>query len=101
MTAKPLILPHKLLVAMIGVSIAMIIGVFYSLFHDLPINESWIYIALVLAFIPLLAIVKDLTQNPIAGKFTWALFLAIVPFLAILVYLIGRDKILEKSNLKK
>ncbi|MXV37530.1 hypothetical protein GO491_02385 [Flavobacteriaceae bacterium Ap0902] len=99
MRAKSLILPKKLLVGMAGVSIAMIIGIFFNIYNDVPIDMSWLYIALMLFFVPFLAVLVDIIQNPIADKITWVIFLTLFTILATFVYLIMREKVLIKSNL--
>ncbi|MGI9525617.1 MAG: hypothetical protein ACR2MS_00740 [Weeksellaceae bacterium] len=99
MIAKPLILPKKLLVGMSGIGNAMLIGLFYNKFQDIPIDMSWLYIAVVLLFVPFLAVLVDLIQNPIRDKFTWIIFLTGFSFIASFVYLVMREKVLEKSNL--
>lgn len=100
MKAKPLILPKRLSIAMAGVSIAMMIGLFYNKYNNIPVEISWLYISLALLFVPFLVVLLDLIRNPIAGKVTWIIFLTTVSVVATFFYLVMRDKILEKSNLK-
>lgn len=101
MIAKRLILPHKLLVGMAGISIAMIIGLFYNKYHQIPVDMNWLYVAVILLFVPFLAVLVDLIQNPIRDKWVWIFFLSAFTIIATMVYLVMREKVLQKSNLKE
>lgn len=94
MNIQPLILPKKLLVALSGTGIAMIIGVFYAVSQGYPVDMQWLIIGLAMNFMAFVAVVIDLLRNPVKNKWTWVIILVTISILASFIYLIMRDKIL-------
>lgn len=99
MKIHPLILPKKLLVAISGVGIAMLIGIFTSLAQGGEVNETWLYVGIILNSVSFIAVILDITRNPVKNKMMWALVLATLTMLAAFVYLIGRERFLEAENM--
>lgn len=98
MKIYPLILPKKLLVGISGIGIAMIIGLFTNAFQGGDVNETWLYVGIILNSISFIAVLLDVYRNPVRNKTLWILALATFTMLAAFVYLIGRDKFLNIQN---
>lgn len=95
MSPKPLILPKKLLIAFSGVGIAMITGLFFNAYQGMKVNETWLYLGIILNFVAFLAVVIDVIQNSPKNKWLWILLLATISMLAAFAYLIFRERILQ------
>lgn len=94
MTPKPLILPKKLLIAFSGIGIAMIIGLFFNAYQGMKVDETWLYLGIILNFVAFLAVVVDVVQNSPKNKWMWILLLATLSMLASFAYLVSRERIL-------
>lgn len=91
MQVHPLILPKKLLIAFSGVGIAMIIGLFTNAYRGGEVNETWLYVGIVLNFVSFMAVLLDVVRNPVKNRTLWLLLLATLSMLAAFVYLIVRE----------
>lgn len=92
---KPLILPKKLLIAISGIGIAMIIGAFYGAYQGFEPDMKWLIIGLGLNFIAFFAVLLDIIRNPIREKMYWYIALILFSIITTFIYLILRDKIIE------
>lgn len=95
MQVHPLILPKKLLVALSGTGIAMILGAFYAVSQGHQTDMQWLIIGLILNFVAFLAVTIDLIRNPVRNKTVWVVMMVIFSLLTAFIYLIMREKLLE------
>ena len=98
MDTKPLILPKKLLVAISGIGIAMIMGSFYNAYNGGEPKITWLLVGIACNFVAFFAVVIDVVRNPIKNRFTWILLLFLFSIISSFIYLIVRDNLIESKN---
>ncbi|MDO5655205.1 MAG: PLDc N-terminal domain-containing protein [Flavobacteriaceae bacterium] len=101
MEIKPLILPKKLLIALAGIGIAMIIGTFYAAAQGQHAEIKWLISGFIISFVPFVAVILDLSKNPVKNKMIWVLILFTISMLGCFIYLILRDQIMTDSNINR
>lgn len=98
MKIHPLILPKKLLIALSGISLAMIIGTFYNAYNNADTGITWLLAAILMNFVAFAAVIVDLVRNPVKNKIVWVILLFLFSFLASFFYLVMRDSLLENEE---
>ncbi|MDO5510310.1 MAG: PLDc N-terminal domain-containing protein [Weeksellaceae bacterium] len=96
---KPLLVPHKILTLLVGLAIALFIGILVRSNEGYEYSTLWAVVLLTAWVISLITLIYDVIKNPVKRKALFILIFIVSGVFGMLLYLVMRDRIMSDPNL--